>query len=115
MDNVLNPTEERAFLEDLASQRLGFGVTEAEAKSISELSTKMQDLRAKASPEGVFPSKDDRLAYGWANIQTEKYVNKLKLQSRNIFFKEQPIRATLDLVGKVPGTLKSLLSSMDNS
>src|SRR3990167_3546409 len=24
MDNVLNPTEERAFLEDLASQRLGF-------------------------------------------------------------------------------------------
>lgn len=115
MDKILNPTEEKAFLEDLASTRLGFGVSEQEAKSISNLSTKMRELETKANVDGVFPTKDDRLSYGFAKEQLENYVNEVKLQSKNISFKEEPIRKVVDLVGKVPGVIKSLLSSLDDS
>ena len=98
MDNVLNPQEEKAFLRDLAETRLGFGVSEQEAKTISNLSSKAQDLRNKANTEGVFPTKNDRLSYGWNQIQLEKYVNDLKTQSRNVYFREQPIRKIAGII-----------------
>ena len=39
MENILNPEEEQAFLQDLATTRLGFGVTEIEARAITDQSS----------------------------------------------------------------------------
>jgi hypothetical protein len=43
MDKFLNPTEERAFLKDLAQTRLGVNVSYKEAKQIANLSSKLQE------------------------------------------------------------------------
>jgi len=115
LDKVLSPSEEQAFLKDLAETRLGFGVSEVEAKTISDLSIKMRELKAKVNPDGEFPSKTDRLNYGWANVQLEKYVNDLKLQTNKVSFKDQPLQAGLNLIKETPGALKSIVASLDNS
>lgn len=112
MDKVLNPADEKAFLQDLASQRLGVGVSFEEAKTIGDLSTKIQDLKAKVTPEGRFPSKDDRLNYGWANVQMENYIRDLKLKSP---IKKSILTAPFRLAAELPGAAKSLLASLDDS
>src|SRR3990167_1147801 len=47
MDKILDPVEEKAFLQDLASTKLGTNITIDEAKKITELSTKISDLAGK--------------------------------------------------------------------
>ena len=115
MDEVLSPEEGKAFLQDLAQTRLGIGVTEAEAKAISDLSRKSQELKGKANKDGIFPTKSDRLSYGAEQVKLEELVNDLKLQSKNVSFREQPIRKSLNAVGAIPGVLKSAVASLDNS
>jgi len=46
MDRILNPTEEKAFLKDLASTKIGANVTLDKATKISELSSKIQEAKA---------------------------------------------------------------------
>jgi len=115
LQNVLDPKEEQKFLEDLASKRLGVEITEDEAKTLADLSKKSQDLRTKADKDGVFPNKEDRLAYGTAQVNLENFFGGLKLQSKHISFKEQPVKKILELVSEVPGTMKSIVASLDNS
>lgn len=116
MDNVLNPADELPFMEDLANSRLGFGVTEQEAKNIFDLSQKSRTLKEKANELGEFKTKDARLNYGFSQAQLEDYINELKIQSKKIYFKEEKLRRTKQIAFEsIPGTLKSLLSSMDNS
>lgn len=115
MDKILSPAEEEQFLNDLASTRLGFNVTQEEAKTIFELSKKMQDLRAKANEKGIFPTKEDRLNYGWSAVQLEDYVQDLKLRARELSFRQNPIRKTGQVLLEVPSTLKSIVASLDNS
>lgn len=114
MGKVLSPEEGEQFLKDLAETKLGVGVNEAEAKNLFDLTQTIKETKAKANAEGIFPTKDDKLAYGMAQVNFEKYMNKLKLSSRSISIKE-PIKFAFDLAGKIPGVLKSLLSSLDNS
>ena len=115
MDKVLNPEEEKQFLADLAERRLGFGVTEEEAKNISDLSKTVRETRAKAKEDFTFPSEEERLAYGEAQVNLENYVNELKLQSRKVSFREEKLRAIGNLALEIPGTLKSIVASLDNS
>lgn len=115
MDTVLSPTEEQSFLQDLADTRLGFGVTEEEAKNISELSRRVVELRGKANLDGVFPTETDRLAYGSAQVAIEQYVNDLKLEAKRISFKEHPIKKTKQAALEIPGSIKSIVASWDNS
>lgn len=115
MDKVLNPKEGEQFFKDLAESKLGVGVSETEAKNLFDLTTKIKETKTKANPEGIFPNKDDKLSYGMSQVNFEKYMNELKLRSRNITFKEQPVKYVFDQVGKVPGLLKSFLSSLDDS
>ena len=115
MDKILNPSEEGQFLEDLVSTRLKINVTQEEAKNISELSTKVASLKEKSNQDGVFSNQEDRLLYGVNKVALEKYINDLKLDSRRIFFKEQPVKKIMSAVGEVPGALKSSIASLDNS
>lgn len=114
LDHVLSPEEEKPFLQDLASQRLGVGVTQEEAKNISDLSHAVTEGEAKAKPDGTFASKDERLAYGMAKVNLENYVNDLKVASRNVKTKN-PIKLTGKALKGTPGFLKSSLSTFDNS
>jgi hypothetical protein len=84
---VLNPAEEKAFLEDLAHTKLGFGVSEAEAKQIFDLSTKVRAKRdiwqKKWADKDWLKDKswkndNDRLEWGASQIELANYVNKLK-------------------------------------
>lgn len=114
LDHVLNPVELDQFLQDLATTRLGFGVTQEEAKTISDLSNKSLDLRTKANEKGIFPTENDRLAYGMSRVNLEEYVNNLKLQAGKVSF-AQPIQKVKSLAIEVPGAMKSIVASFDNS
>jgi hypothetical protein len=114
LDHILAPDEEKQFLEDLASKRLGFGVTRDEAKNISDLSNKVTETEAKARPDGTFKNKSERLEYGMSKVKLENYVNDLKLSSKNVKTKN-PVKLAGKGLKATPGFLTSSLSTLDNS
>lgn len=52
LDKVLQPEDEKAFLEDLAAKKLGVTVTAQEAKEVFELGQRAEALRAQLSAPG---------------------------------------------------------------
>lgn len=81
LDRVLNPSEERAFLADLAKRKLGVTVTSDEAKAIFDLG---KDAQAKkAAMENTAAGSDERMAYGAAINKMGDYVDSLKPNYRN--------------------------------
>lgn len=87
LDNVLDSADEKAFLEDLASTKLGFNVSQSEAKKIFELSKTVRDKRA--TWEAKWGNKDwtkdkswwndsDRLEYGASQIALQNFTSDLK-------------------------------------
>lgn len=116
LDKALSAKELDTFLGDLVQTRLGLGVTEEEAKTIFELSRKVNDLKSKASKDGVFSSEKERLDYGMSQVLLEKYVNDIKLKSNKLTFRENPGQKIGKLIFEdIPGTLKSVVASFDNS
>lgn len=114
MDHILDPQEESAFLQDLASTRLGFGVTQEEAKNITTLSKTAQELRAKADEAGKFKTEDQRLAYGMSQVKLENYINDLKVAGRHTAT-HNPLKLAGRAIKATPGFLKSSLSTFDDS
>lgn len=114
MDHILRPEEEKPFLEDLASKRLGFGVTRDEARNISDLSSKVSETETKAKSDGTFSTKAERLSYGMSKVNLENYVNDLKLSSAKIKTKN-PIKLAGRGIKATPGFLTSSLATFDNS
>ena len=116
MDKVLNTAEEGQFLRDLATTRLKLGVTQAEVKMINKLSNEAIKLKNKADKDGIFPTEKDRFDYGMAAVSLENYVNELKLDAKKINFKDDPLKYIYEkVVIDAPGTMKSLVASLDNS
>lgn len=115
MDKILNPADEKMFMKDLANKALKLDFSQEEAKTISDLSRKMQDLKTKADAEGKFPTEKDRLDYGMSNVLLKKYIDDLKLESRKIGFKEQPVKYVANALAEIPGIMKSAIASFDNS
>jgi hypothetical protein len=115
LENILDPQEERQFLNDLASVRLGFAVTEREAKTIADLSRTIRDRAAKADSLGRFKTEDARLGYGMAKVHMENYVNGLKVKDNKIRLSQHPLKVAKDVIGATPGVLKSLVASLDDS
>jgi hypothetical protein len=130
LDTVLSPKAEQQFLEDLVATKLNINVTEAEAKNIFELSKRNQELSTKWKEEldqhpawsenplatqKEWMTNETRLNSGYAKVQLENYINELKLNSRKIYFKEEPFKKIAEMVGNIPGTLKSSVASFDNS
>lgn len=115
LENVLSVTEEKAFLNELANRRLGLEVTQEEANTIADLYKRVEDTKSKAKEDGTFPSETDRLAYGLAQVELQDYINDLKVQARSISLREKPLQKVGRIIGEAPGTLKSILASLDNS
>lgn len=115
LDTVLSPQEKEMFLQDLASARLRLEITQEEAETINKFAKDIQEAKSKAKEDGTFSNVEDRMAYGYAKVNLENYVNEVKLDSRKISIKEQPIRKMLSVVGEIPGTAKSIVASLDNS
>lgn len=115
LENVLSPKEGERFFQDLASVRLRLNITQEEAENIAKLSKEIRRTKANANPDGTFDTEEQRLAYGMAKVNMENYINQLKIQSRKISFKEEPLRAILNAVGEIPAVTKSLVASLDNS
>lgn len=115
LDKVLDPAEGEQFLRDLASTRLGLGVSEVEAKSLSDLANRIAQNKEKSNEEGVFKSKEERLSYGQSVVDLENYYGDLKQEANKVTFREQPIQKIINTISEVPGALKSAVASLDNS
>lgn len=102
LERVLNPAEERTFLNDLASKKLGTEVTVEEAKKLSEL--------AKDATEKKNSLKDggDRMEYGRARVALDNYVSDLKSTVK------EPL-TTRKAISNLAGLAKSLKATLDNS
>lgn len=94
MENILTPETEKAFLEDLASKRLGVGITTKEADEIIKMSNKVKSLEN-------FSNVKERVEYGRARLELSDYVNLLGGKKAplyaNIIGVPRAIMATLDL------------------
>lgn len=118
MDKLLNPVDERHFLEDLASKRLGTDVTAEEAKKIASLSKDIQDTKAtmESAPrrENGKAATATEMAHGRAKVAFGNYVSDLK-NSNAPGFVERLKTNPVGLAGELPGLSKGLKASLDNS
>lgn len=96
MDKVLTPKSEQAFLQDLASKRLGVEITLEEATKISKLSNKVKELESKTDK-----TKSD-VTLGRAKMDLTEYVNSIS-----------PKKASL--VTNIANIPRSLMASLDLS
>ena len=115
MDKILSPEEEKMFLEDLAAQKLGVGISIDEAKVITDLSSKMVEARGKISDTLKIRSKE-RMEYGLQNALLKDYVSNLKGEARRIKSTQQPVKFTTNLaINAIPDLARTLQTAYDNS
>lgn len=129
MQDVLNPKTEQAFLEDLVNKRLKVDVTMDEAKSLADLSKKTEEskavLEAKIKSETAknpdylnskdYKNSSEKWDYGYNQVNLENYFNELKLESKKIKLRENPFQKGFDVIKGIPGFMKSVVASLDNS
>ena len=108
MDKVLDPAEGEQFLHDLAATKLGVGVTQEEAKIISDMSQKVVESRTEMQKGG------DRLTYGRAKVSLGNYLSDLTNQANKRTILEY-IKNPAKIASDVAGNAKAIKSSMDNS
>jgi len=77
MDKILNPENEKSFLRELASKKLGADITIEEARKITELSNKIKSLEN-------FTDNAGRIKYGRAKLDLIDYVNSLNPKRANV-------------------------------
>lgn len=112
LDKVLDPEDKKAFMKDLASTKLGVNVTQKEAKTIADLSKKVESLKESMSSGG------NRLAFGRAKVELSNYVNDLKVRAGRISLaevKQNPLGSAGKLTTSIASNSKAITSSMDNS
>lgn len=130
LDKVLTPQESDEFLKDLVAHRLGTEMTAEQtghvatlAKTVDEAKIRWDAKLAKNKEWTENPTKtrkewmkdEDRLAYGYNVVKFNNYTDELKLAAEKVGFKEAPVEKILKVPMAVPGLLKSILSSMDDS
>lgn len=117
MQKVLDPEDNKQFMKDLTATRLGIDVTEAEAKTIANLSKVVSETEALRGTGKTFPSNEARMNYGYAVEDLTDYVASLKKGAEAI--KPKDLVKNPGLLGKfttkVAGNMKSLQASLDNS
>jgi len=96
MDKILNPAEEKMFLEELVSKKLGTDISFEEAQKITEMSANILELESKTNK-----TKSD-IPLGRAKLDLTDYVNSLS-------GKKAP------LLTNVAGIPRSLMASLDLS
>jgi hypothetical protein len=115
IDHILSPAEEKQFLKDLASTKLGLDVTAKEAGVIAAKSNNLKQLAEKQRADGTFPSEADRMAYGRAKVDFGEHLANLKNKASQLSIKEQATQHPLQSVSKLAGLSKALKASLDNS
>lgn len=117
MDRVLTAAEEKRFLEDLASARLGTHVSFTEAQQIAKLSDTLQKLKAN-----VGKSEEARLKYGAAQVALKNFIDDLKLSNAKKTKQEviqsllrRPVGTIIEQISKIAGFAKGVKASLDNS
>lgn len=123
MDTILNAKDEQAFLEDLASKKLGTTVTFDEAKNISTLSKELAESRDSLSLKPTDPiGSEARLDYGSKLVALQEYVNGLKIENSKTTLqgtidatKTSPVGALRSGISKLAGIAKGIKASLDDS
>ena len=105
LDKVLDPKDQDKFLKDLATTKLGVEVTPKEAKTIFDMTKKIEETKTSMQKEFTFKTEAERLAYGKARIELANYINDLKGLNK----------ITLKSITDIGGMTKSIRASMDNS
>lgn len=105
LDRVLNPEDQKSFLKDLASTKIGTDITAKEAKSIFDLSNKVKEASQVMKEDSTFETRAEGLAYGHAKVDLVNYINELKGNDK----------FTLKQAMDIAGLSKSIQASMDNS
>lgn len=120
MDTVLDPGEKQQFLADLAAHKLGVNVTQEEAKTIMNLSKKVQDAEAlpRSTKDTVLkggwkPTAND-LNYGRAHYDMADHIQGLKDQA-NKFKVSDFYKHPASTFGKAAGLTRSLVTIGDLS
>lgn len=115
IEKFLEADKEHGFMEDLAEMKLGIKVSEIEAKTILELKTRIDELKAKI-PENSPIRSNERLAYGFAVDAFKTFIGERKLGAESIKFKERflPKNFGKNIVDFAAVT-KSLVATFDNS
>jgi hypothetical protein len=99
--NLLSPAEEKSFLQDLASTKLGVDVSFDEAKKITELSNIVSKAKEEA---GDFTNYDKRIEYGNKLIDMYDYMASLKSG-----------KGIIDQLTNVANVPRALMSTFDLS
>lgn len=115
LERVLDPKEERAFLADLAEQKIGASVTVEEARSISQGAKQIVELRQDWDQNtGSWSSETARIKYGTAYVEYQNYVGTLLRDAKALSFKEWSKSPKQWLLTTASAT-KGIVASMDNS
>lgn len=120
MTEVLTPVNERSFLEDLASHKLGIkNVTVEQTQKIAQLAEKVNETKAimESGPRrmnGVATPAET--TYGLARTEFSNYVSDLKLEASKLTGGERfKPSNTLRNIQDFTGTIKASAASTDNS
>lgn len=111
MDKLLSASDEKAFLEDLASKRLGTDISFDEAKKIADLSRRVDDTRTAMQSGG------NRMDYGHAVVDLRNYASDLKNAANKFRLNDlkQPTKALGKAIELTAATAKSIKASLDDS
>lgn len=117
MKSILNPVEQAHFLNDLAEQRLGVGVTQKEAKVIADMSQRVSDAKALMNKDGTFKNDTDRFKYGEAVIDLKNRVSELKGNAMSLSLADfkNPLKGVGKTFSTIAGNAKAITASLDNS
>jgi len=113
MTEILQPSEIDGFLNDLVAQRLGLGVSVAEASKIADLAKVTAEKRT-AWDGKKWNTEKNRLEFGAAKVAFGEYVAGLKLESQKLGL-IGAVRNPVKIIEKIGGTAKSLKASFDLS
>jgi hypothetical protein len=118
-DRIFKPGEGEKVLEELASdiysRKYRTEISLEESQTVTDLSSKIAETKAKITPEMPNGSKE-RLEYGLSHILLQKYVGDLKLQAKSIPLKEYRFPKNWGkALYETAGFFKSTMASMDMS
>lgn len=118
MENILNPAEEEAFMQDLVDYKLGIHIPYEAAQKLTELASAINENQMKIKDVPVFPPDKAQLDYAEAKWEFRNYYNELvnAAQKKTLAeYVKHPIQ-TLDIgLHKSLGLMKSMLSTLDDS
>jgi hypothetical protein len=132
-ERTFSPKENEAFLNDLADAKLGTHVTKAEAKQIFDLYQTADNFKKNFNTETeTWSSPKDKLDYGMAQVQANRYVESLKTEELSIAemakrrvgefkedWKEYPVKAVgklvKDTIVEIDKNSVAIVASIDDS